>query len=403
METVKQHIITFRKEVEKARLTKSSIAHLETPPTTNGKPSVRWLYCDRTPRLAVCVRSTGTKAWYWIGRFDGRMLRYKLGGFPEVTPEQARQMAMGVSAQAASGEDPRADRRKERTGDTLLQLFDRYLAQVSKPHKRTWAQDRQIFDCYCKPLRSRRAGSLTRDDIRGFHVRLGSKVPISANRVLSLLMAVFDFGNIEPNPAKGVKRFPETERERFLSPSELPRFLDALRYERPRYQDYFTLLLFTGCRSANLAQMRWRELDLDSAVWTVPGEKFKNGKPAQIYLCQAALEILRRRKAEAKGEWVFPGRPGNKVPYMRRPTKPWERVCERAELEDITPHDLRRSLGSWAAAGGESLLTIGKILGHADLSSTQIYARLSLDSVKSAVDKTVSTMLAANGKGPDDE
>ena len=77
-------------------------------------------------------------------------------------------------------------------------------------------------------------------------------------------------------------------------------------------------------------------------------------------------------------------------------------VLQRAGIEDLTPHDLRRSLGSRAAAGGESLVIIGKMLGHASLTSTQIYARLYLEAIKSAVDKTVSTMLEAANGGEED-
>jgi integrase len=400
MGAVERHILQLpkkRNKSTKVRLTKRSIEALETPIKGD-----RWYYCDKTPRLAVVVRASGSRGWYWVGRFKGRLLRYKLGGFPEMAPEGARKAAVEVSALVSHGVDPRTERRKERTGDTLQGLFDQYMKLVARPHKRSWKYDETLFN-YCKPLRNRKVGSITTQDLRDLHIRVGKKAPVSANRVISLLAIVFKFGEIEPNPAKGIKRFPETERERFLSPEELPRLFRALEVEEQKYQDYFKLLLFTGSRSGNVLQMVWEELDLDAQVWTIPGEKFKNGKPCRVYLCVEAVDILRRRQSKSRSIWVFPGRPGTVVPHMQRPTKPWDRVCGRAQLKNLTLHDLRRSMGSWAAAGGESLLTIGKILGHANLSSTQIYARLSLDAVKSAVDKTVSTMLAAaKGKGEDD-
>jgi integrase len=64
-------------------------------------------------------------------------------------------------------------------------------------------------------------------------------------------------------------------------------------------------------------------------------------------------------------------------------------------------HDLRRTLGSWQAAAGVPLHTIGKSLGHRNLSTTQIYSRLDLDPVRQAVELATSAMLdAARVAGP---
>ncbi len=390
--------VKFKRRTEKIRMTKATVAALEPPATGE-----RWVYCDRTPRLAVVVRASGERAWYWVGRFRNRMIRYKLGGFPEITPEAARRLAQKGSMQVANDEDPRAERRAERTGNTLGDLFNRYLENESKPHKRTWDQDQQLFKCYCGPLKNRRVATLTKEEIRELINKVGKKTPVAANRTLSLLQGMFRYGELDPNPARGIRKFNETSRERFLSAEELPRFLDALEHESQREQDYFRVLLCTGARSSNVAKMRWEHVNLESQIWNIPRSEFKNGKPAKVYLRGQALEISKRRKSEATREWVFLGRPGSKNPWIARPRGAWLRILDRAKIEDLTPHNLRRSLGSWLAANGESLVVIGKILGHANLSSTQIYARLSLDSVKGAVDETVSTMLeAANDKGDDD-
>ena len=395
MEPAKQ-AVKFKRQVEKAHLTKSAVEDFNAP--SGGD---RWVYCDRTPRLAVVIRASGAKSWYWVGRFQNRMLRYKLGGYPELTAENARRLAQSVSMQVANGEDPRTERRVERTGDSLEDLFRRYMRHESEPHKKTWQQDEQRFKCYCGPLRSHKVGTITKNNIRELMIQIGKTAPVAANRTLSLLQCIFKFGEIDPNPAVGITKFTETSRERFLSPEELPRFLTALEYESQRDRDYFRILLYTGARSANVAQMRWDRIDLEKQEWSIPGSEFKNGRSQKVYLCRQAIEILERRQADTQGEWVFPGRPGNKCPWIQRPRAAWLRVIARAGIEDLTPHDLRRSLGSWAAAAGESLLVIGKILGHASPMSTQVYARLNLDSVRVAVDKTVSAMLEA-GKGGDD-
>lgn len=64
---------------------------------------------------------------------------------------------------------------------------------------------------------------------------------------------------------------------------------------------------------------------------------------------------------------------------------------------DYRLHDLRRTLGSWQAAGGASLLIIGKSLGHRSESATRIYARLATDPVRESVEKATVAMIAAAG------
>jgi integrase len=77
---------------------------------------------------------------------------------------------------------------------------------------------------------------------------------------------------------------------------------------------------------------------------------------------------------------VFPSRRNHaKAPHLTDPKAAWARLLERAKRDDLHIHDLRRSLGSWAAMTGASTLIVGKALGHLDQQATAIYARLNLD------------------------
>ncbi len=71
-----------------------------------------------------------------------------------------------------------------------------------------------------------------------------------------------------------------------------------------------------------------------------------------------------------------------------------------ARLSDLRRHDLRRTLGSWQAATGASLVVIGKSLGHKNMASTQIYSRLDIDPVRDAMKTAASAMFAAGGQLP---
>ena len=78
--------------------------------------------------------------------------------------------------------------------------------------------------------------------------------------------------------------------------------------------------------------------------------------------------------------------------------KRWEALRKRAKLTDFHQHDCRRSLGSWMTANNTSLTIVGRALGHESLASTQIYARLNLDSVRGPVERATAAMLATKRK-----
>lgn len=391
-------VLKYKRQPSRVRLNKRTVEAITPPPSEGGRPSRTWVCDVTTPRLELCVWSTGRKTWYWVGRVHGRPVRVKLGSFPEMTPEQARKLAASTSAGVAEGIDPRDDRRKMREGLTLGGAFGEYLDRYAKQHKRTWQEDERTFRRYCGRLKSRRLADIKRADIGNLHAQVGKRGKYAANRLLALLSKVFNFAETElgheaGNPCKGIKRFREQSRDRFLKPAELGRFFAALEAEPPTMRDFFLVSLLTGARKGNVESMRWDELSLDRGEWRIP--RTKAGESQVVYLPAQAVEILRQRQQTSKSQYVFPARTGAKSGHITRPYASWKRICQRARLTDLRPHDLRRSLGSWQAATGASLPVIGKTLGHRNQSTTAVYARLDLSPVRASVDAAVSAMLAA--------
>ena len=151
--------------------------------------------------------------------------------------------------------------------------------------------------------------------------------------------------------------------------------------------------LLTGARKSNVLSMRWQDIDFNLGHWRIPGEESKNGQPMLIPLTKVATEILTRRRRVKNSEFVFPGM-GVKG-HMTSPKAAWMRVVARAELQNIRPHDLRRSLGSWMVNTGASIAIVGGALGHKDSASTKIYARLAIDPIKGAMEVAADAMMKA--------
>lgn len=148
------------------------------------------------------------------------------------------------------------------------------------------------------------------------------------------------------------------------------------------------MLLATGARKSNVLAIRWKDINLNQAIWRVPDTK--NGEPYQIALTSTALEIFESRHAFEKTEWVFSA--PSKSGYLEEPKKAWVALLEKANIENLRINDLRRTFGSFKAAQGASLQLIGKALRLKSQDATLIYARLNLDPVRLAVNAASEAM-----------
>jgi integrase len=96
--------------------------------------------------------------------------------------------------------------------------------------------------------------------------------------------------------------------------------------------------------------------------------------------------------------YVLPGTvPGEHLVGLPRV---WERLRKRAKLSDVRLHDLRHSFASVGAASGDSLLVIGKLLGHRDAKTTSRYAHLTDDPLKAAADRISTNIALAMTRSP---
>ena len=393
------------------RFTKKAIAALPaTRPETQ-----RAEYRDEEARhLRLFVTPAGSKTFYCVRKANGKTVFLKLGRLEDLSIAEARARCVEEGAKLAKGEDPR---RPKAETFTFGELFARYMEGHAKPHKRTWAEDQRKHDTLFSHWDRKPVEAIDPDTVTRLHTRLGKdRGRYLANRTLALLKVVFNYG-IDTlrlkldNPCRGVKPFKEMSRDRFLSRDELKAFFEALESEKTPelWRDFFSLALYTGARRANVCAMCWEHLDLRAQLWRIPGEEFKNGEAFTVPLTAPALDILTRRKLDSDGKspYVFPAR--GATGHVTEPRKAWRNLLKRAGLvtkagkPTVRVHDLRRTLGSWQAATGASLQVIGKTLGHRDIATSAVYARLDLDPVKASMDTATAAMLAAANGGADNE
>lgn len=379
----------------------------------------RTVYYDtEVKKLALRVSASGSKIFYVVKRVGKAIEWLRLGSFIDMTVEQARKAAEKELGNFANGNNPAEAKRTEKATMTLGEAFERYIREYAKPHGVRGIEDMRAMWERClgelpdEPAKkhgrkrskhpaganwqNRKLDSIDNADVNALHSAIGATHKTMANRIVELLSAIYNraikWGYKGENPTKDVERFSSNERDRFMQPKEFPKFLEALAVDSSESFKAFVLLsLLTGARRENVLGMRWEQIGFDRRVWGIPSNTSKNGEPITIPLSGEALAILESRKGISDSEFVFPA--VSKSGYMTPPKKRWAALLKRAGLNDLHIHDLRRTMGSWQAITGASLIVIGKSLGHKSVDATKIYARLHIDPVRDSMEKATAAMM----------
>jgi len=392
--------------MSKAKITKAKINFTKAKIEGLPLPEKGWTYYYdfKVQGLGIGVGSTGKKSFILYHKISGRPERITLGRYPDLSIEQARGKASEINSAIAKGANPARIKRGERAELTFTDLFEEYLERHSKPNKKTWDEDKAKYDAnLSKPLGKKRLSTIDRASIAAIHSAITKEgYPAKANRIKTLISSIFGWGIsaglCQSNPALGIRLNREHSRDRFIQRDEFPRFFQALADEQnDSMKDYFLISLLTGARRSNVLAMQWKDVNLKSEEWYI--KETKNGTPQTVTLSPEVLSILRNRIRNRKSSdpttFVFPG--DGRSGHLIEPKRGWNRILERAGIDDLRIHDLRRTLGSWQAKTGASLVTIGKSLNHKNPSTTAIYARLDLDPVRESVNTATSAMMEAGG------
>jgi integrase len=225
------------------------------------------------------------------------------------------------------------------------------------------------------------------------------------------------------NPVRGIERYRENGRERFLSLNELERLGAALREAEsagvpwepdlskstakhaPKAENRrivigqhtaaaLRLLILTGARLREILHLKWEEVDFDRGLLLLPTSK--TGKKT-IVLNAPAIAVL--SVVPRVGSYVIAGQnAGGEIEKPRTDlNRPWALVSRRAGLNSVRIHDLRHTYASFGAGGGLGLPIIGRLLGHAHAATTQRYAHLDADPLRRASEDIANKIATAMG------
>ncbi len=367
---------------------------------------------DGRTGLGVRVAPKGRRSFVHMYRFDGKARRMTLGTYPVVGLASARVKHASAKEQLSKGIDPGAQqierKRAERNAETVADLIEEYLEKWARPRKRSADEDERKLKKEVLPLwGKRKAREITRRDVITLLDGIVDRgAPIQANRTLAVIRKMFNFALsrdiLDTTPAAMVQApARENQRDRVLTADEIRTLWKGLDEApmSPAIKLILRLELVTAQRKGELVGATLPEFNFEASIWTISAVRSKNGIAHRVPLSPLALDLIQEARTLASkskqtptegAEWLFPS-PRGDVPIkpttvnhaLRKALTPRANHPTPAiKLENLTPHDLRRTAASGMTSIGISRLVVAKILNHVETGVTAIYDRHGYDAEK---------------------
>lgn len=332
--------------------------------------------------LAVTPRRSGGVSKCWLVRFtapDGRSREMGLGSYPEVSLAQARAAAERCRFAARNGVDPltakdeaRKARRLERARSvTFACCGDRYVTL----HEPTWKNEKHRYQWratlrdYVYPIMGKTPVNEVDSDLvvcvlepiwttkRETAVRVRARIETILNWAAA--QGYRDRNAQNPAAWRGHLQFilPKRKSRRLvrhlpaLPYRDIPAFMGKLREAQGLGARALELTILCAGRTSETRFARWREFNLEHAVWTIPGERMKAGVEHRVPLSDPVLQILRNLKSEIPPEHWDPDAFVFRGPSEEKPMSDagMRAVLHRMGLTDITVHGFRSTFRDWGA------------------------------------------------------
>ena len=362
------------------KLTKRVVDAAEPPP----KVAQAFIRDDQLLGFALRITRAGAKSFILEKRIQGQVKRITLGRYPEITTEQARAKAQQMLGEIATGINPITKQKETNTrGITLHTAFEDYLT-ARKSLKATTLTDyqrvmRETFpDWQKKPLKS-----ITKDMVAKRHSERGEISEARANLAMRLLRAIYTFAAGQYEDSKGQSLFPENPVKRLshtkawfrvvrrtsvIKAHELPRWYEGLATAQDvrtsgksaLIRDYLLLVLFTGLRREEAAQLTWKQVDFKSKTLTITDTK--NHMEHTLPLSDFLYTLLKNRHIESTGSlYVFPSE--GKAGHLVEPRKVMQKIIDASGVT-FTVHDLRRTFITVAESLDIPAYALKRLLNH---------------------------------------
>lgn len=324
--------------------------------------------------LHLLVKESGARSWVYRFMLNGKSRDVGLGpaaGADAVTLADARDRAAALRLKVKAGIDPIEERDREAAqalaavqaakiaGITFKAAAEAYIAANedgwrNPKHRQQWTN---TLATYVYPV----IGDLPVAEVDTAHV-LAILEPIwktkaeTASRIRGRIETVLDSAKARgqrsgENPARWRGHIalilpPRTKLARghhkAMPYDAVPTFMEQLRTREAMAALALEFTILTAARTGETIGADWSEVDLEHAVWSIPAERMKAGRPHRVPLSSRAVEILKTVKP-LKSRWLFPSDRGGKLSGMAM-----SMLLRRMKV-DVTVHGFRSAFRDWSA------------------------------------------------------
>jgi integrase len=349
-------------------------------------------YADAlVPGLAMRVTEAGHRSFVLIARYPSNPrnpTRRALGDYGELTLEAARAKAREWLALIKRGIDPKVDEAKKRAeahrkqvntfSVVASQFLDRHAAGLRKS-----AEARRIIEVeFVTRWRDRPITDILPEEAAAaIRVIVNRGAPYQAHNALGYLRRLFNWAigthefGITGSPLNGLRPADligkREARNRVLSDAELAAVWAAAGTMGYPHGPLFRLLILTGQREREVADMTWSEVDAGKELWTIPATRMKGGRAHEVPLCADALVLLQALPRFTAGAFVFTTTAGAKP--VNGFSKAKARIDRLSGVADWKLHDIRRTMRTHLSALPVQDLVRELVIAHAKPGLHRVY------------------------------
>jgi integrase len=355
------------------------------------------------PGLVPRVMPSGQITFTLVARYPGHQhpARRALGGYGELSLEQARTKARLWLELIRKGIDPKVKEEEHRQAElrkqahSFVSVAEEYIAHIKRQkQRRAYVVERDLRREFIVRWNSRPITSITASDVATVIKEAVTRdAPYQARNLLAYVRSLFEWViassvyGVENNPCARLK--PKAligtfrPRERTLNDDEVRAFWNATARLGYPFGPMFRLLLLTGQRRDQAAGARWAEFDLEAKLWTVPPARHKSGSTHLVPLNDTAVALLRELPRFQRGDYLFSTTFGTKAPsgFSKAKRRLGDLMLEElraahgdsARLPEFVLHDLRRVVRSALSALRVPDTVAEAVIGHGRRGIARVY------------------------------
>ena len=209
------------------------------------------------------------------------------------------------------------------------------------------------------------------------------------NKLRACINQAFEDRIMPHNPIRGVEGFKQAETERCYLTLKEVKAMAAAQCKYPALKNAFMFSCLTGLRKSDIEKLRWREVQQQGEFTRIIFKQKKTGGQEYLDITPQAVQYMGVRREP--DDLVFVGFKYSS--YMITELRMW--AVRAGVTKDITFHSGRHTFAVLMLDLGADIYTVQKLLGHKEITTTQIYAKV-LDKKKQEAVSKIPDILSAD-------